>query len=134
MTTKLFANLPVKDLDKTIKFFTHLGFRFNPQFTDENATCMIIGKDSFVMLLVEKFFKTFTNKEICDATTDTEVILALSAESREQVDNMITKVIEAGGREYMKSQDYGWMYQRGFEDINGHIWEIVYMDESSIPK
>ncbi|MGH9980159.1 MAG: VOC family protein [Nitrososphaeraceae archaeon] len=134
MTTKLFANLPVKDLDKTIKFFTHLDFTFNPQFTDENATCMIIGKDSFVMLLVEKFFKTFTNKEICDATTDTEVILALSAESREQVDNMITKVNEAGGREYMKSQDYGWMYHRGFEDINGHIWEIVYMDESSIPK
>jgi uncharacterized protein len=134
LTTKLFVNLPVKDLDKTIEFFTHLGFRFNPQFTDENATCMIIGNDSFVMLLVAKFFKTFTNKEICDATKDTEMILALSAENREQVDNMITKVIEAGGKEYMKSQDYGWMYHRSFEDINGHICEIVYMDESSIPK
>ena len=98
LTPKLFVNLPVKDLDKTIEFFTHLGFRFNPQFTDENATCIIIGNDSFVMLLVEKFFKTFTNKEICDATKDTEMILALSAENREQVDNMITKVIEAGGK------------------------------------
>ena len=127
-------NLPVKDLNETVDFFTKLGFAFNPQFTDENATCMIVSNDIFVMLLVEKFFKTFTNKEICDAATDTEVILALSAENREQVDNMITKVNEAGGREYMKSQDYGWMYHRGFEDINGHILEIVYMDESSIPK
>lgn len=134
LTRKLFTNLPVKDLDKTIKFFTHIGFTFNPQFTDENATCMIIGNDSFVMLLVEKFFKTFTNKQICDATKETEVILALSAESREQVDNIITKVIEAGGKEYMKTQDFGWRYHRGFEDINGHILEIVYMDESPIPK
>jgi uncharacterized protein len=134
LTAKLFANLPVKDLDKTIKFFTHLGFTFNPQFTDENATCMNIGNDSFVMLLVEKFFKKFINKEICDTTKYTEVILALSANNREQVDNMITKAIEAGGKEYMKSQDYGWMYHRSFEDINGHIWELVYMDESLIPK
>jgi len=134
LTAKLFANLPVKDLDKTIKFFTHLGFTFNPQFTDENATCMNIGNDSFVMLLVEKFFKKFINKEICDTNKYTEVILALSANNREQVDNMITKAIEAGGKEYMKSQDYGWMYHRSFEDINGHIWELVYMDESLIPK
>lgn len=117
LTTKFFANLPVKDLDKTIKFFTHLGFTFNPPFTDENATCLIIGNYSFVMLFVEKFFKTFTNKEIYDGRKETEVILALSAENREQVDNMITKVIEAGGKEYMKSQDYGWMYHRSFEDI-----------------
>jgi uncharacterized protein len=134
LTTKLFVNLPVNDLNKTIKFFTHLGFTFNPQFTDENATCMIIGNESFVMFLVEKFFKNFTNKEICNATDKTEVILALSVKNRGQVDNMITKVIEAGGKEYMKSQDHGWMYYRSFEDINGHVWEIVYMDENSIPK
>jgi hypothetical protein len=95
---------------------------------------MNIGNDSFVMLLVEKFFKNFTNKEICDTTKSTEVILALSAKNREQVDNMITKAIEGGGKEYMKSQDYGWMYHRSFEDTNGHIWELVYMDESLIPK
>ena len=134
MATKIFVNLPVKDLNKTVEFFTKLGFRFNPQFTDENATCMIVGEDIFVMLLVEKFFKTFTKKEICDATKDAEVIVALSAESREKVDQMMNKVIEAGGRESRESQDYGWMYGRSFQDIDGHLWEIVYMDESAIQK
>ena len=134
MATKIFVNLPVKDLNKTVEFFTKLGFRFNPQFTDENATCMIVGEDIFVMLLVEKFFKTFTKKEICDATKDAEVIVALSAESREKVDQMMNKVIEAGGRESRESQDYGWMYGRSFQDIDGHLWEIVYMDESAVQK
>ena len=134
MVTKIFVNLPVKDLNKTVEFFTKLGFRFNPQFTDENATCMIVGEDIFVMLLVEKFFKTFTKKEICDATKDAEVIVALSAESREKVDQMMNKVIEAGGRESRESQDYGWMYGRSFQDIDGHLWEIVYMDESAVQK
>jgi hypothetical protein len=86
------------------------------------------------MLLVEKFFKTFTKKEICDATKETEVISALSVESREKVDQMINKVMEAGGRESRAPQDYGWMYGRGFEDIDGHLWEIIYMDESAIKK
>jgi len=90
---------------------------------------MIVGEDIFVMLLVEKFFKTFTKKEICDATKDTEVIVALSAESREKVDQMINRVIEAGGRESRESQDHGWMYGRSFEDINGHMWEIIHMDK-----
>ena len=134
MTTKIFVNLPVKDLNKTIEFFTKLGFKFNPQFTDENATCMIIGDDIFVMLLVEKFFKTFTKKEICDTSKNTEVIVALSAESREKVDRMISKAIESGGNESREPQDHGWMYGRSFEDIDGHIWEIIYMDESAIRK
>ena len=129
MTTKIFLNLPVKDLSKTIEFFTKLGFSFDPQFTDENATCMIVGEDIFIMLLVEKFFKTFTKKEICDTAQNTEMIVALSAESREKVDQMINKVVEAGGTEYREPQDHGWMYERSFEDINGHIWEILYMDE-----
>ena len=132
MATQIFVNLPVKDLDKTVQFFTKLGFTFNPRFTDENATCMIVGKDIFVMLLVEKFFKTFTKKEICDTAKDTEVILALSAESREKVDRMISKAIEAGGRESREPQDYGWMYGRGFQDTDGHLWEILYMDESGV--
>ena len=132
MTTKIFVNLPAKDLNKTIEFFTKLGFKFNPQFTDENATCMIVGEDIFVMLLVEKFFKTFTKKEICDSSKNTEVIVALSVEGREKVDQMINKAIEAGGREYREPQDHGWMYGRSFEDINGHIWEIIYMDESAL--
>ena len=132
MTTKIFVNLPAKDLNKTIEFFTKLGFKFNPQFTDEDATCMIVGEDIFVMLLVEKFFKTFTKKEICDSSKNTEVIVALSVEGREKVDQMINKAIEAGGRESREPQDHGWMYGRSFEDINGHIWEIIYMDESAL--
>ena len=127
-------NLPVKDLNKTVEFFTKLGFEFNPQFTDENATCMIVNKDIFIMLLVEKFFKTFTKKEICDTTKDTEVIIALSTESREKVDQMINDVIEAGGKESRKPQDHGWMYERSFQDINGHLWEIIYMDEKALKK
>ena len=134
MATKIFVNLPAKDLNKTIEFFTKLGFTFNPQFTDESATCMIVGEDIFVMLLVEKFFKIFTKKEICDTTKDTEVIIALSAESREKVDQMINKVIEAGGSESREPQDHGWMYGRSFQDINGHLWEIIYMDESAVKK
>jgi predicted lactoylglutathione lyase len=89
---------------------------------------MIVGEDIFVMLLVEKFFKTFTKKEICDATKNTEVIVALSAESREKVNQMINRVMEAGGRESREPQDHGWMYGRSFEDINGHMWEIIHMD------
>ena len=93
---------------------------------------MIVGEDIFVMLLVEKFFKTFTKKEICDTSKNTEVIVALSVEGREKVDQMINKAIEAGGRESREPQDHGWMYGRSFEDINGHIWEIIYMDESAL--
>ena len=134
MITNIFVNLPVKDLKKTVEFFTKLGFTFNPQFTDENATCMIVGKDIFVMLLVEKFFKTFTKKEISDTTKNTETIVALSAQSREEVDQMMEKVLDAGGREARDPQDHGWMYGRNFEDINGHLWEIFYMDESAMKK
>jgi predicted lactoylglutathione lyase len=132
MTTQIFVNLPVKDLSRTVEFFKKLGFAFNPQFTDENATCMIINNNIFVMLLVEKFFKTFTKKEICDTTKDTEVIIALSTESREKVDEMMQNVFEAGGKESREPQDYGWMYGRSFQDINGHLWEIIYMDEKAL--
>jgi uncharacterized protein len=132
VTTKIFLNLPVRDLNKTIEFFTKLGFKFNPQFTDENATCMIVGEDIFVMLLVEKFFTTFTKKEISDTSKNTEMIVALSMESKEKVDQMINKVVEAGGKESREAQDRGWMYGRSFEDINGHLWEVFYMDESAL--
>ena len=132
MTTKIFVNLPVKDLNRAVEFFTKLGFKFNPQFTDKNATCMIISEDIFVMLLVEEFFKTFTKKEICNTSKNIEAIIALSAESRENVDEMINKAIEAGGIEPRKPRDHGWMYDRAFEDIDGHLWEITYMNESSL--
>ena len=136
MAKQIFVNLPVKDLNKTIEFFTKLGFKFNPKFTDKNATCMIASDSIFVMLLLEKFFKDFIpNKEICNSKNNTEVLLALTAESRAKVDEMIIrKVIAAGGSEYRKPQDHGWMYGRAFQDIDNHIWEIFYMDESKMPK
>ncbi|CAN5491281.1 VOC family protein [soil metagenome] len=132
MANQIFVNLPVKDLGKTIEFFKKLGFEFNPQFTDENSTCMVVNENIFVMLLVEKFFKTFTQKEICDTAKNTEVITALSTESREKVDQMLENVIKAGGKESRKPQDHGWMYGRSFEDLNGHLWEIIYMDERAL--
>jgi uncharacterized protein len=134
LKTKIFVNLPIMDLNKSVAFFTKLGFSFNPQFTDENATCMIIGEDIFIMLLVEKFFKTFTKKDVCDTSKNTEAIVALSVESREKVDQMIEKAIEAGGSEPREKQDHGWMYGRSFEDIDGHLWEVFFMEESAIKK
>jgi len=133
MTTKIFVNLPVKDLNKSVAFFTKLGFSFNPQFTNEEATCMIIGENIFAMLLVEKRFKDFTKKEIADATKTTEVLIALDAESREKVIEMVANAKEAGGSVYMDAADHGWMYQHSFADLDGHQWEILYMDESKIP-
>lgn len=135
MAKQIFVNLPVKDLNKTIDFFTKLGFKFNPQFTDDNATCMIIGENMFAMLLVEKFFKTFIpNKDISNTKKNAEILTALSVESRTKVDEMIKKVEDAGGKEYRQAQDYGWMYGRAFEDLDGHIWEVFYMDESKMPE
>jgi predicted lactoylglutathione lyase len=129
---KIFVNLPVKDLNESVDFFTKLGFEFNAQFTDENATCMIISENIFVMLLVESFFKTFIKKEIADATKSTEVIVALSAESKEKVDEIVNKALAAGGKASIEPMDQGFMYQRSFQDIDGHLWEIIYMDESAI--
>jgi len=132
MTTKIFVNLPVKDLNKTMDFFTKLGFTFNSQFTDEKAACMVVGDDIFVMLLTEPFFKTFTKKEGADATKSTEAIIALSAESREKVDELVNKAIAAGGTTPNDKQEHGFMYGWGFQDLDGHLWEVFWMDPSSI--
>src|SRR5688572_10419998 len=109
MATKIFVNLPVKDLKKSVEFFTKLGYTFNPQFTDENATCMIISETIFVMLLVHPFFESFTKKPIPDASKTSEVILALSAESKADVDKLIQKAVKAGGTAPNPIQDQGWM-------------------------
>lgn len=134
MASQIFVNLPVKDLDKSMSFFAKLGFTFNPQFTDEKAACMIIGENIYAMLLVEPFFKTFTRKEIVNAHKGTEVLIALDATSRDEVKEMVMKAIEAGGSSYMEPQDHGWMYQHSFADLDGHQWEILFMDESAIPQ
>ena len=132
MATKIFVNLPVKNLNESIEFFTKLGYRFNQQFTDETATCMIVTDDIFVMLLTEEKFKTFTPKEICDAKKYTEALVALSLESRAKVDEMVRKAVAAGGSTYNEPQDYGFMYAHGFQDLDGHIWEPFYMDPSAV--
>lgn len=134
MTKQIFINLPVKDLKKSMVFFEKLGFSFNMQFTDDSAACLMIGKNIYAMLLLEKFFKTFTNKEIADAKQLTEVLIAIDVESRQAVDEMIKKAVEAGGSTYRNSQDHGWMYGHSFADLDGHQWEVLFMDESKMPK
>jgi predicted lactoylglutathione lyase len=131
-TTKIFVNLPVKNLNKSVEFFTKLGYTFNQQFTDETATCMIVSEDIFVMLLTEEKFKTFTPKKICDATQSTEVLIALNCENRQKVDEMVRKAVEAGGSTYNEPQDHGFMYGHGFQDPDGHIWEVFFMEPSAI--
>ena len=132
MATKIFVNLPVKDLNKSVEFFTKLGYSFNKQFTDENATSMIISEDIYVMLVTEPFFKNFTKKEIADATKTTESIICLSADSREEVDSLLNKAIEAGGVKTSETNDQEFMYYGSFQDLDGHQWEIMYMEPSAI--
>lgn len=132
VTNQIFVNLPVKDLRKSIEFFTGLGFSFNAQFTDDTATCMIVADNIFVMLLTERKFRLFTPNEICDATVSTEVLLALSMENRDRVDEMVRMAVAGGGKTYNEPKDHGFMYQHGFQDPDGHIWEIFWMDPTAI--
>ena len=134
MASKIFVNLPVKNLAKTVEFFSQLGFRFNQQFTDETATCMIVTDDIFVMLLTEAKFKTFTPKEICDTAKYSEVLVCLALESRAKVEEMVRQAVAAGGATYNEPQDHGFMYGHGFQDLDGHIWELIYMDPDAIKK
>lgn len=128
MPRRLFVNLPVKDLERSVRFFTALGFEFDARFTDENATCMIIGTDCFAMLLVEKFFATFTDKPIADASRQVEVINAIALDSRAAVDAMAEQALASGGSAFSEPKDYGFMYQRSFQDPDGHLWEVFVME------
>jgi len=127
MANQIFVNLPVKNLARSVEFFAKLGYTFDAQFTDENATCMVVGENIFVMLLVESFFATFTRKPVSDAKQSTEAILALALASRAQVDEQVAQAV-AGGGKASTAQDHGWMYQHGFEDLDGHLWEVFWMD------
>ena len=131
MPTQIFVNLPVKDLDRSVAFFTQLGYRFNAKFTDENATCMILGENNCVMLLVEPYFQGFTPKPLADAHATTEAILAVSLDSRAEVDALADKALAAGATASSEPKDYGFMYQRGYQDLDGHLWEVFYMDENA---
>jgi len=132
LSTKIFVNLPVKDLERSKAFFAKLGYSFNPQCTDERAACMVIGEDIYTMLLSEPFFKTFTRKEIADAAKTTEVLVALSADSRGKVDEMLLSALAAVAKEAREPMEYESMYGRSFEDLDGHIWEVFWMDPSAI--
>jgi predicted lactoylglutathione lyase len=132
MATQIFVNLPVKDLNKSMAFFKSIGYSFNPQFTDETAACLVISNEIYAMLLTHEKFMEFTTKEIVDATKSTEVLIALSTESKAEVNAMLDKVIKAGGKEFRQPMDYGFMFSRSFEDLDGHVWEILWMDPKSI--
>ena len=129
---KLFVNMAVKDLAKSKHFFGQLGFTFNPQFTDDNAACMIVNEQAFVMLLAEPFFRGFTARQICDTSTHTEGLFALSCTSRAEVDDLVAKAVAAGGVDAEKVQEHGFMYGRAFYDLDGHHWEVYWMDPATV--
>ena len=129
---KLFVNLAVEDLDRSVEFFTNLGFSFNPQFTDETSTCMLIGEDAYAMLLVKSRFKDFTKKDLVDATKQVEVLLAITADSREEVDDLVEKAAAVGGAQIGEPQDHGFMYERTFADPDGHNWSVFWMDPAAL--
>ena len=132
MAIKIFVNLPVKYLSRSVEFFSKLGFGFDEQFTDETATCMIVSDDIFVMLLTEEKFQTFTPKKICDAGKFTEVLVCLSLESRANIKEMVAKAVAGGGSTYNEPQDHGFMYAHGFQDLDGHIWELIHMESTAV--
>ncbi len=133
MATQVFVNFPVKDLDKSKAFFSQLGYTFNPQFTDEKAACMVISDTIYSMLVTEPMFKTFTPKTIADGHITKEVIVCLSCESRAKVDETIQKAVAAGGTAWpAEPLDHGFMYYHGFQDLDGHHWEIMFMEPSHV--
>ncbi len=129
---KIFVNLAVEDLDRSVDYFTKLGFTFDPRFTDESATCMIVSDDAFVMLLIKSRFQDFTKKQLADPSAQTEAIVALSADSRAEVDSFADKALGAGGSPANDPYDMDFMYGRSFNDPDGHLWEIVWMDPSAL--
>jgi predicted lactoylglutathione lyase len=132
MAQLVFINLPVKDLKKSKDFFAGLGYTFNEQFTDENAACMVVSEHIFVMLLVENYFKGFISTEIADAQKTTEVLVCLSADSKDDVNTLVDKAVKAGANEHREPQDHGFMYGRSFKDLDGHVWEFMWMDPSAV--
>lgn len=132
MHKQIFVNLAIKDLDRSMAFFQALGYTFNPQFTNKEAACLVLGENLFAMLLTEPFFKSFIKTDITDATKQTEVLIALSVESRDRVNELVDKAVATGATDGRK-EDHGWMYSRSFQDLDGHAWELVYMDISQAP-
>jgi predicted lactoylglutathione lyase len=132
MATQIYVNLPVKALSRSVEFFRQLGYSFNPEFTNEKAACMVVSDDIYIMLLGEDFFKTFIDKPICDATQSTEVLLCLSFESRDQVDEMVLKALAAGATTPRPAVDHGFMYSQVVQDLDGHLWELMSMAPTAV--
>lgn len=131
MHKQIYVNLAVDDLDRSKAFFSAIGFSFEAQFTNEQAACLILGENLYAMLLVKDLFKSFTRKSLCNPKESTEALVGLSCESRGEVDALVAKAFAAGGTVPRAPQDYGFMYGHGFEDIDGHIWELIYMDPNA---
>jgi predicted lactoylglutathione lyase len=129
---KLFVNIPVNDLQRSIDFFEALGFTFNEQFTDATATAMLVGEDAYFMLLTKEKFASFSKRPLGDARKETNALYALSATSRAEVDEIVQKAVAAGGTHALDSQDLGFMYGWSFYDLDGHHWEVFWMDPSAI--
>lgn len=129
---KVFINLAVSDLKSSMAFFTALGFTFNTKFTDDNAACMILSEEGYVMLLARPYFQGFTTKQICDTASHVECSIALSCESRAEVDELVNKAIAAGGKPATDPADHGFMYTSNFDDLDGHHWELVWMDPAAV--
>jgi uncharacterized protein len=132
MAREIFVNMPVRDLPKSMEFFSALGFTFNKQFTDDKAACMIVSDKAYVMLLTEPFFAGFTRNAQCDTSKATEALFALSCESKAEVDQLVRKAIDAGGRHAMDAVDHGFMYGWSFYDLDGHHWEVLWMDPAAV--
>jgi uncharacterized protein len=128
MVKQIFVNLPVESLPRAVAFFSALGFAFDARYTDANATCLILGENIFAMLLVKPFFLGFTDKELADSRRCAEVITALAVSSRGEVDRLVAAATAAGGRVAGEAQDHGVMYQHGFEDLDGHLWEVFHAE------
>jgi uncharacterized protein len=129
---KLFVNLPVRDLKRSMQLFAALGFEFNPRFTDEKAACMILSEEAYVMLLVEPFFRTFTSRDVCDTASHAEALLSFSCASRAEVDEIVKRAVAAGGKAVNSPQDHGFMYDWSFSDVDGHGWGVFWMDPAAV--
>ncbi len=129
---KLFVNIPVRDLQRSIEFFEALGFAFNRQFTDATATCMLVGEDAYFMLLQTERFASFSRRPVGDARRETSALFSLSVRSREEVNEMVQKAVAAGGAHAAEPQDHGFMYGWSFYDLDGHHWEVFWMDPSTV--
>lgn len=132
MPQMIFVNLPVKDLVKSMDFFKALGFSFNPQFTDETAACMVISDTIFAMLLTHEKFASFSPKPVADTNQAIEVLIALSRDNREAVDAIVKAALAAGGSTFSEPQDHGFMYAHAFRDLDGHVWEVMWMDPAAV--